>query len=418
MPTRVPHLLIAISTINLLSACPSADPCDENPDSIFCASGGADETGGETDGETDPETNTCTPLIENQIGYKSECHGTGNGWLELDVYPVGPQPVECVNWGESGKPAQPTTADCVPLEFSALPGDIPTPGACCIDTAEPDDVVQQCESDCGYAACKLAVQKLRDAALALPEDGAQGVVRDDLFYFASMLEMPAVLKKCASDVYQAEGEPTPINLGPGASGDAVLGHVQSAILYLQCSIDDVDPYLTTDDSCDAPPNIPIIEHESNVGGVAAIGGVTIFGPDGDASASLYDIGFAFTQTHNRDGSNDFLLEQFTALAAPTSYGSFVFSDPSIRLATPAHGSLIDETVSFPPGALRMEVTAAITADGEALFDGMPVSGEYANSDVAIATRKSDGTFAFVEIPFEASGYHFVLNTEDGSFVPR
>ncbi|WP_146158004.1 hypothetical protein [Enhygromyxa salina] len=230
--------------------------------------------------------------------------------------------------------------------------------------------------------------------------------------------MPSILEECAKTVHEANGELTPIFLGPGAANGATIGHVTEATLFLQCSINADEPYVATGGSCDAPPNIPIVDQESNMGGIAAIGGVTIFGPDGDASASLYDITFAFSETHNRDGSVDFTLDSFTALAPSTSYGSFSFANPSIRLAMPAHASLIDEMASFPPGTLRMEVTAAITADGEALFDGKPVSGEYTNSEMAIATRKVDGTFAFIEVPFKAGGYELILNTEDGSFQPR
>lgn len=155
-----------------------------------------------------------------------------------------------------------------------------------------------------------------------------------------------------------------------------------------------------------------------MGGIAVAGAVAVFGPGGDASASLYDISFGFTEKLHRSGSVEFRLDDFTARSSTAAYGSFVFTQPSMRLVAPASGTLIGELITFPPGSLRMEVAAAITADGEPLFDGRPVSGEYLNSDSATATRSEDGKFSFVEATFEAGGYRFVLNTEDGSFQPR
>ncbi|NJK33007.1 MAG: hypothetical protein HC927_11675, partial [Deltaproteobacteria bacterium] len=115
------------------------------------------------------------------------CRGAGNGWLVLDVEGVGKQSPECVNWGPEGKPKEPTADDCFPLELSMLPNDIPSPGACCAEAASPLDIEMQCAEDCGFAACKLAVVKMREAAAALPDPEAKGIkktaqerVSDDL----------------------------------------------------------------------------------------------------------------------------------------------------------------------------------------------------------------------------------------------
>ena len=42
------------------------------------------------------------------------------------------------------------------------------------------------------------------------------------------------------------------------------------------------------------------------------GAITILGPDGDASASLYDIAFEFTEIRTRDGAIELWLEAFSA----------------------------------------------------------------------------------------------------------
>jgi hypothetical protein len=192
---------------SIIFAC-STDPCEQHPESLLCAGAsdatGDDETGDDETGEV--VSDECIPFSaddEAAIGYEYGCQGTGNGWLVLDVYGSGTQPPECVNWG-GNKPESPTTADCVPIDLTMLPNDVPAPGACCKDTAESIQVVKQCGDDCAYAACNLAVAKLREAALALPHPDSKGLkkkaeerVRGDLFGFANKLELPDALALCA-----------------------------------------------------------------------------------------------------------------------------------------------------------------------------------------------------------------------------
>jgi hypothetical protein len=415
MTPRVHHIFVALSILALSAACSqnqNQDPCDENPNLIICngSETGTYETGGM------PEEAFCAPFEPGVNGESYECQGNGNGWLELDVYPIGAQDPECLSWGDEERPEHPTTEDCVAIEITSLPNDVPSPGACCGYEASPEHITQQCNDDCGYAACNLAIAKLRDAALALPTEGAKGIVRLDLFYFANLLESPDVLDACAQQVSDANGELTPVALGAGASPELDFGHVNSAVLYLQCALDGEAPYALVGDACEAPPNIPMAEEESNMGGLAAIGAVSISGPMGNLSASLHDISFIFTETLNRSGTVDFRLEEFTADASTVSYGSFVFSDPSVRLVAPASGRVSGESISFPPGSLRMEVTSAITVEGEPMFNGKLVAGEYVNTEWATATRTVDGKFSFAEAGFETGGYRFVLNTEEGSVV--
>ena len=419
MTPRVHHIFVALSILELSAACQqdqNQDPCDDNPELIFCQEGETGETN-ETETGDEPDT-VCAPFDPGVYGESYECQGFGNGWLDISVYPVGEQPPECLSWGEEEKPEEPTIEDCVAVDITSLPNGVPAPGACCGYEASPEDIAQQCNVDCGYAACDLAIAKLRDAALALPTEGAKGIVRLDLFYFANLLESPDVFHACAQQVTDANGELTPLELGPGSSSALKLGHVQSATLHLQCALDSEEPYVPVGDACDATPNIPMAEEESNMGGLAAIGAVSISGPMGHLSVSLHDISFAFTETVNRSGSVDFRLEEFTAHASTVSHGSFVFTDPSVRLVAPSSGRLVGELISFPPGSLRMEVTAAIMVEGEPVFNGKPVAGEYVNTEWATATRTVDGKFAFTEAIFETGGYHFVLNTEEGSFALR
>ncbi|MCA9701053.1 MAG: hypothetical protein KC431_26235, partial [Myxococcales bacterium] len=126
----------AALTPALLLGC-TEDPCVEQPDLIYCSADGDDdaETGGE------PLGSQCTPFSKpDTIGTSYLCHGNGNGWLNLDIYGGGERPPECVNWGEGGKPSEPSTDDCVPVAFEMLPGGVPNPGACCVTEAGPEDI--------------------------------------------------------------------------------------------------------------------------------------------------------------------------------------------------------------------------------------------------------------------------------------
>jgi hypothetical protein len=199
---------------------------------------------------------TCAPFGPGIDGYEYPCQGLGNGWLKLRVYPVGEQPTECVNWGEQGRPDNPTVADCVPIDLTAPPLDVPGPAACCTPAVESEQIVEQCASDCGFAACKLAVARMRAAALALPNSGARGVVRGDLLALSSSLATPMRLAGCASLVAEANGEVVTVPLGRGPSSKAKFGHVQDATLFLRCALDPLEPFAASEQSCVTPPNIP------------------------------------------------------------------------------------------------------------------------------------------------------------------
>lgn len=194
----------------------------------------------------------CAPLDAGLDGLQHECQGFGNGWMILSIHPVGERPPECVNWGPAGEPDTPTIADCVPIDISEPADGIPPPVACCNDQATPEQVVEQCSIDCGDAACRLAVVRVRAAALELPRRGPRGVVRSDLLHMANRLEDPARLQACAQTVAEADGELVAIPLGAGPSRANRLGHVRSATLHLRCSLDPVEPFVVAEASCEAP----------------------------------------------------------------------------------------------------------------------------------------------------------------------
>ncbi|NJK32409.1 MAG: hypothetical protein HC927_08360 [Deltaproteobacteria bacterium] len=281
--------LLAALAVTQVVGCADPGPCEEQPDSIFCAAGTGsdDEVGGDPDGgDTGPGPFgwPCAPFDPDLgiIGNEYACQGTGNGWLVLDVYGDGKQPPACVNWGPKGKPKDDATiADCVPLDLTMLPNSVPSPGACCIAETTAEKIISQCTDDCGYAACKLAVAKMREAADSLPDPDAkpfekiaQERVSDDLDYLADKLEQMDMLELCAKEVANAQGEVTEFILGAGDSPAKTIGHVENAILSLQCTLDEADPFVLEGGACDSTPNIPVIEDQSDQSGIAATGAIT------------------------------------------------------------------------------------------------------------------------------------------------
>lgn len=144
----------------------------------------------------------------------------------------------------------------------------------------------------------------------------------------------------------------------------------------------------------------------------------MFTPIGSQSVHLSNITFEFRELYKRDGSADFVLATFEADTADANHGSLSFHAPHIQLAEPVTAPLVDGMVTFPPGSLRMEVSSVIVSDGEVLFGGVRSSGVYVNTGAAIGRRTPGGGFAFVDAPFEAGGYVFVLNTEAGTGATR
>jgi hypothetical protein len=323
------------------------------------------------------------------------------------------------------KPNNPTTADCMPLDLTMLPSEVSSPGACCMKAADSASIETQCRNDCGFAACKLAIIKIREAALALPHPGSDGLkkiaeerVRSDLFGLANNLELPLFLEICANEVAKANGKPTDIQLGAGKSLKDTIGHINNATLTLQCTLDTEDPYLLEDSTCESTPNIPLIEAESHFGSIAGAGTISMFTPNSDQSIELSNITFEFTELHERGGSTDLVLTAFDADAADVAYEGTSFIAPHIHLAAPISAPLVGDRVTFPAGSLRMEVSSVVGSQGEVRRDGARSSGTYVNTDSARGIRTPRGGFAFIDAPFEIEHFRFVLSTEAGSDTPR
>lgn len=384
--------------------------------------GGADEVG-ETGVLTPPE---CAPFEGATSGDAYACEGEGNGWLSLDIVGAGNQNpvVGCLAYVDPNNvPANPTPDDCAPVPLDQIPLGVPAPGACCSEEADDAMIVDMCQLDCGYAACKTAIAAIRETADNLvPSNGVPpGVVdrtKSDLYAYADLLEAPLSLQYCAEKSYGSGGDVVSVNLGSGVSTPGLLGHVNDATVFVGCSLDPEAPFTedSSGESCEGAPNIPDVLEEMEQGGLVESGTVTVFGPGLDAVALVTGASFEVREVLNRDMSIDFTLVSFDASLSDTVAGSFEIRSPSIALASAASGTLEGETVTFAPGTLRFVVTASVFVDGQPLFDGAPMRGEYTNTAATTATRGLDGSFAFIDATVQLGEYTAVLNTEPATMT--
>ncbi|NJK32331.1 MAG: hypothetical protein HC927_07940 [Deltaproteobacteria bacterium] len=68
-------------------------------------------------------------------------------------------------------------------------------------------------------------------------------IHTHLTYLADQLELPYMQRYCTDQVVAANGETTEFILGAGDSPAKTLGHVKSAVLFLRCTLDEVEPFV-------------------------------------------------------------------------------------------------------------------------------------------------------------------------------
>jgi hypothetical protein len=371
-----------------------------------------DETG-ET-GDTGAEE-TGEPT---SYGQSYRCQGVGNGWAEvdLDIATV----IACVNQPESLSTTEQlavTVTDCKnqPLDLQNLPDwdGIIEPAACCGDLAEPDDIVNACVTDCGWAACKLAIGSLRQAASSIE----YGVLGGDLAEFASYLEMPGSLEECAGTVSAADGEFAAVDLGEASSNPAEIGHVNNLTLRIQCDLDDQQPTVLDEESgvCTQATNIPPPSEESNNGGIFTQATVTAFSPAGEDSVDLPRVGFEFEEQLCDQSTCGFTLTRLDGTLSFVELGDYTFENVSYSLRVPAHGVIAGQSITFPAGSVRLDVSADAMLAGQSIWRVASGSFEVHNTSLAVAERTSSG-FAFTDLEFAVGDEALVFTTESAPFV--
>jgi hypothetical protein len=412
----IDHVVVVAITSFSIAACGDDGPCLDGGDDGECVVGEAGETG-----EGEGGNPHCAPHEDFTSGASLICQGAGTGWLVTDVYGAGnANPITtCLAYDETQDvPKNPTSADCASIPLNRIPYEIPAPAACCTDKALPHEIEDTCMKDCGYAACKTAIAAIRAAAdvLTPPNGVPQGVIdtsKADLYAYADVLEAPAALNECADRVRLSPGQVVSLGLNSGVSKPTALGHIKNATLFLGCGLDPDEPYIPDPDApeCTEATNFTAALTESESEGPITGGAIGFTGPGVDAFAPILTASVSTRETLNDDMSIDFTLTNFNATVRDVTVGSFEFRNAQIHLVTPATGSLDAETATFAPGTLRFEISATLIINGIPLFDGRPMTAEYANSSTTTAIRSLEGSFHFVDATFTMGEYAAVLHTE-------
>jgi hypothetical protein len=362
---------------------------------------GGDDAGGDGDGEAgdgDAEHGATRR-------HAYTCHGEGTGWLDVDLHGKGTI-LTCLRYADPNPPEEPTAADCAAVPLSEIPLGVPRPVACCDDGVQPESIADICAHDCGFAACKVAVAKIREHAekLTAPNkfvEKAYKIAKSDLYHLANKLESPGALRKCANMVTDAGGKVIAFDLGRGSSSKLEFGHIKSSTLYIGCMLDEHEPF-TLDEAvehCEAATNIPTLLEEKSGRGPIVGGSVTVLSPAEHVVISISGGGYEHRTRHYHDLTAELHLTRFDGTIYEAAVDPFYLRDIHFELVEPAVGVIQGEFVLFAPEALHFRVTARGRVDGAPLFGGEPVTVEYVNTATATAILEPEGSFAFVDAPF-------------------
>lgn len=410
------RVVVTLFGIVALTGCNNDEgPCLESGDS--CIAGESGETGF-------IEVPECAPFDKEsdiQEGVEFACQGAGSGYLNTTVVGLGAR-TDCLAYAD-GIPANPTPEDCALLPFSQIPFGIPEPAACCESTADTADIIYTCNLDCGFAACKTAVEQIRASADALQAptpvfNKAFDRAKQDLYAYADVLEQPASLRYCATEVERVAGQLTEINLGSGVSTSGLNGHISDATLFVGCFLDPVEPFVPVDGApvCDAATNIVEAETGEDGSGIINQGAVTVFDITEQLVVPLTDATFSFRESTPGDPNPQFTLVSLDMTFPDTTVGSFDLAGIQASLVAPVEARVAGELLTFPAGVLRFAVTASVAINGEPLFDGTPQTSTYVNTQPATGVRTVDGSFYLLDAEFRAGEFTVVLNTEPALMV--
>lgn len=168
----------------------------------------------------------------------SLCEGQGWGIFRFEVCDT----LACATGDESDYTTmsqcapggqQPDGDDCpdkilLPDDPDGDLGDIPVPGACCLPGTGASAVEAACLEDCLWAACRLAVDTLEQAAASTGNANA----KDDLEYWAMQLGTQPGLEACVSRAMDG----MPVNLGDGVGSKQTLGDLIDGSIQVFCDI--------------------------------------------------------------------------------------------------------------------------------------------------------------------------------------
>jgi hypothetical protein len=307
--------------------------------------------------------------------------------------------------------------NCVDVGFEDLASvssidNVEQPEVCCGEITDPEDIAIACELECGYAACKLANAKIREAA-AIVGTGTEATERlnGDLIAVAEIWEAASKLQQCAATVTAAAGNWVEIDFGGGPSA-ALPGHLKYVEMHIRCAPDTEDPYVevSPQDTCEAsvntePPAVPASE------GTLVPGAVTFFGPYGNGYSDITSVSYLVSNPGCSTPPCPFSVTRFDIDLDDISVGSFNFHDIRLQLSDTADGTIDGPDVVIPAGELEFDVIFKLKIDGRYLFGTNDLTLNFSTTDSTEAEVDSAGAFAVRRARFELGEELALLNTE-------
>ena len=272
--------------------------------------------------------------------------------------------------------------------------------------------------DCGYAACKLTVGKLREAAATVGSD----ILKADLLFVADKLESPEELDKCAgavqADLLEEAGDGdgdgevwTVYDLwgGPSNSGP---NHLRSVQLHALCDLDDPTTYTVDDPPTECTASINTDEFaEAPVEPSISSSAVTFYGPYAEGTSNISNVSYSVSNPGCTTPPCAMSVTQLDMDAASVQLGSFSVSGVSLSLASTAAGTIDGTSVSIPAGGLVFDVEFKVKVNGDYLLGTSPFTLEFATKGVTTATLDGTGAFEIERAEFGVGGETAILNTE-------
>lgn len=364
------------------------------------------ETGtGETGGTGDPDPNCADPEFGEKVPEDptiSECVGQGGGAIAFDMF------------SGFGNGVVPDQSVANPTVF--FPEDVAV-GACCGVAATPLEIGGACESDCGRAACNMAISTLQDAVADPASLEGKGCGESCAKHAASSLQ-DWVLPQLASSTGYADcvtmaasnSDPNLDYGSAGFTGDELgfqrpegacmkFGCLSNVRLRVYCAVESVT---ATDQMCmmatnDVDPDIP---ESGRFTLAAALAEVTSGPKDRPKTLLATSNGGVLRQDVCDDPACPLVLESFSLSTNETvEIGPLHARNLTATLAYAAIGARVGDAVTFDAGALQFRISGVASEDttnGEDIE--LPLEFVIVNTSPAFATFTGT-TFSVDELEF-------------------
>ena len=357
----------------------------------------------------------------------SECSGQGGGALVFDIF------------SGFGNGVVPDVSSVNPTVVFPDDDNDKHVDACCGDDADPEFVEEACVSDCGRAACNIAIATLEDAVADPTSLEGNGCGNDCAMRAASSLEdwvLPQLKSRIGYDACVTmaglnndpsldytlpdedyEGEQ--LSFQRPDDSCMMFGCMNRVRLRIFCGVDSVTPtvQMCTMAGNEEHPDIP------DSGRLIIESGPTEIttGPKGNTQMFFATSeGGTLSQDICNDPSCLFVLESFAlSTDEDVDIGPLHAWNLTAILDSAAVGTRVGNTVTFGTGALRFRITGSSSVgnngqgkgNGNVLNIEFPLEFAIANTSPATATF-TGATFAFDNLVFSQGQDEFRVRTHD------